>query len=298
MDAVIFILIYIHFVTIIISFSGNIFIVSVNLLDFYKNRRLPISDQLILGFSVFSLLYGLNEGYILIIDLTQFYSSEYFNIEKHFFMYVNSCTLWFPSLLSLHFCLKIVNINNRFYVGLQRRFPTLFPWVIIASPIGYFFLGLYSVLWRERECLQNTTSQNLSAEESTRCSWSLFIFTITCVLCTFFCSVSALTIASSLLKHMRRVQQNTEGSRSPNMDSHIRAIKTIGTLLATNILIFISVSILVLDKTAVPWRYLLGILISFCHILSSYFLIKGTKKLDKTLAEILNMFSWIRGNNQ
>ncbi|KAG8546502.1 hypothetical protein GDO81_018775, partial [Engystomops pustulosus] len=253
MDAVIITFIYINFVTIIISLPGNIFIVAVNLLDFYKNHRLPISDQLILGFSVFSLLYGLNEGYILYTDLTRLYSYRYITIEKHFFMYVNSCTLWFSALLSLHFCLKIVNINHRFYIGLQRRFPTLFPWVIIASPIGYFFLGLYSVLWREQECLQNTTSQNVSAEESTRCSWYLFIFMITCVLCTFFCSVSALTIASSLFKHMKRIQENTEGSRSPNMDAHIRAIKMITTLLAANIQIFTSVLILVLLKTSLPW---------------------------------------------
>ncbi|KAM3920449.1 taste receptor type 2 member 105-like [Leptodactylus fuscus] len=278
----------INIVTVIIAFPGNFFIVVVNVLDFFKNVRLSVSDQLILGFSVFNLLYELDEEYILSKDLLALPNNEYLNNEKLVFIYVNLCTLWFSALLSVHFCLKIVNINHRFYIYLQRRFPKMFPWIILAFLVGYFFLSLSFALVAYPECLPNTTS-GVKYMNSSRCSWLLAIFTAICVLCAMFCLVSALTILISLLRHMKRIEDNTEGSRSPNMDAHIRAMKTVITLLAANILIFISVSILVF--TDYPLGSLFGILISICHILSSFFLVKGTKKLDKTLVEILNWCS-------
>ncbi|KAG8542204.1 hypothetical protein GDO81_027247 [Engystomops pustulosus] len=284
MDALTITCIYINLGTLMIAFLENIFIIVVNFLDFCEKRRLPISDQLILGFSVSSLLHGLQKWYILCKCLLNLPRNEYDMKATHVFMYLNLCTLMFSALLSLHFCLKIVNINHRFYIGAQRKCPKLFPWIIIAFPLGFFFLNLFSALEISPECLQNTTFTIIVAiKMSPRCSWSLLFFSTFCILCASFCSVSASTIIFSLFKHMKTIHGNSEGSRSPNMDAHIRAVKTVTSLLAANIFIFISTTIL---------RYILsfplGILISISHIFSSYFLIKGTKKLDKALAEIVN----------
>ncbi|XP_040283879.1 taste receptor type 2 member 4-like [Bufo bufo] len=283
-------LMYICFVTLILSFPGNIFILVVNIIDFFRNRKLPLSDQLIFGFSAFSLLHGLHEGYAMYNDLYDLiigiHNDLYdLNINIHTFMYLNLNILWFSTLLSMHFCLKIVNINHWFYICLQKRFPKLFPWIVLAFLPGYFFLILYSALNTKPECLLNSTSKLIVLNEFVRCSWLLFIFLAVCFLCTFLCSVSASTILISLCKHMERIQENIQGSRSPNIEAHVRAVKTVTMLLAANILLFASVSVLALCFDA--WVYLFGILNFACYIFASYFLIKGTKKLDMTLAEIL-----------
>ncbi|KAG8546503.1 hypothetical protein GDO81_018776 [Engystomops pustulosus] len=159
MDTVKTALISVDYVTLIISFILNIFIIVVNVQDFGKNRRLPLSDQLLLSLSVFGLLHELSDGYFLYFDLLPGPSNDYSIKYLYFFMYMNLCTLWLSALLSLHFCLKIVNITQRFYIDLQRRFPMLFPWIIIAFSLGYFFMCLYSSLGINPKCLLNTTQQ-------------------------------------------------------------------------------------------------------------------------------------------
>ncbi|KAG9465281.1 hypothetical protein GDO78_018568 [Eleutherodactylus coqui] len=276
----------INIVTLTISLPGNIFIIVVNIVDFFKNRRLLLSDQLIFGFSMVNILHALQKWNILYKDLFHVVKNEYDKKAIYVFMYLNMCTLWFSTLLILHFCLKIVNINHRFYICLQRRFPKLFPWIIITFILGYFFLSLGSALDTNQECFLNKTFSAMDLPDSPRCYWPFLIFLIICGLCSLFCSVSAMTIIISLLKHLNRIQKNTESSRSPNMESHIRAVRTVTTLLAANILMFSSVfTVTMITPKAI---YPFGIVISICHTFSSYFLIKGTRKLDKTLEHFLN----------
>ncbi|KAG8551760.1 hypothetical protein GDO81_004249 [Engystomops pustulosus] len=217
MEAVTITLVSINYVTLILQFPGNAFIIVVLILDFYKNRRLPVNDQLILVLNVFNLLYGFNAGYLLYGYLSKLNDYGLFDQAIHHFMFSNLCSIVFSALLSIHFCLKIVNINNRFYIGLQKRFPNLFPWIIIAFPVGYFLLSHFSAAGRIKHCLLNTTSEFEYMEESLRCSWIAVFFVIICVTCTFSCTVSALTILISLFRHVKRMQENTRGS--PNTAS-------------------------------------------------------------------------------
>ncbi|KAG8539157.1 hypothetical protein GDO81_021335 [Engystomops pustulosus] len=285
-------LIYVIIVTLIIPLPGNIFIIVVNIQDYFKNRRLLLSDHLMIGLSVFNLLHEL-------LDTVVFTSKFFEENTTYGYMYLNMCSVTFSSLLSIHFCLKIVNIHHWFYIGLQRRFSKLLPWPLMTVISGYFFLSLYSVLEIKPGCLLNTTSSDFSLNLSPRCSWSLLILMICSGLCTVLCTVSALTILISLLKHMKRIQENTEGSRSPNMDAHIRAVKTITVLLVANIVIFISLlwNNLLFTWNETTWTYLFNVLIPICHIFSCYSLIKGTKKLDMALAKILQHCPFLTRRN-
>ncbi|KAG9469515.1 hypothetical protein GDO78_020327 [Eleutherodactylus coqui] len=281
------------FLTLIISFPANVFITAVNILDFFKNRRLLLSDLLISGITIANLLYGFLKA--VLWYYSQWISVEHFKICVHVGLYLTTITLLFSALLSIHFCLKIVNINHRFYICLQRRFPKLFPWIIITFLLGCFFLNLHSSLETNQDCLSNTTT-NVIPVTNPKCSWSTLIILAIYILGIFLCFVSALTVLISLLKHMRRIQENTEGSGSPNMEAHIRAIKTITSLLAANILIFTFTFLKVFAENILI--FISNFLISVSHLFSSYFFIKGTKKLEKRLEELLNRCSCFKGQNQ
>ncbi|KAG9463780.1 hypothetical protein GDO78_021110 [Eleutherodactylus coqui] len=285
---------YFNFVILIISFPPNFFIIAVNILDFFKNRRLLLSDLLISGISIVNLLHDFLKA--LVHYHYQLISKEYLKIGVFISLYLSMSTLLFSTLLSIHFCLKIVNINHRFYIYLQRSFPKVFPWIIITFLLGCFFLNLHSVLGTNQDCLSNTTTNVIQVKRPASCSWSILIILAIFVLGTFLCLASALTILISLLKHMKRIQGNTEGSGSPNTEAHIRAIKTITSLLAVNILTFTSVYILAFGNK--PLVSVFGFLISVSQICSSYFFIKGAKKLEKTLKEMLNHCSCFKGQNQ
>ncbi|KAG9468211.1 hypothetical protein GDO78_023252, partial [Eleutherodactylus coqui] len=235
-----------NFVTLIILFPVNVFIITVNILDFFKHRRFLLSDLFIFGISTANLLFDFLKAFLQYHS--QWISIEHYNLVSHVVLYLSMSTLLFSTLLSIHFCLKIVNINHRFYICLQRRFPKLFPWIIITFLLGCFFLNFHSALDTNQDCLSNTTSNVIQVMNPVKCSWSSIIILEIYVLGTTLCSVSALTILISLFKHLKRFQENTEGSGSPNMEAHIRAMKTIASLLITNILIFTSILILVFDE--------------------------------------------------
>ncbi|KAG9463900.1 hypothetical protein GDO78_020822 [Eleutherodactylus coqui] len=282
------------FVTLILLFAANIFIIVVNILDFFKTRKLLLSDLLISGISTANLLHDFLKAFL--HYYSQVISKEYLKIGLLVTLCLTINTLLFSAILSIHFCLKIVNINHRFYICLQRSFPKLFPGIIITFLLGCFFLNLHFSLGANEDCLTNTTLKVIQVKKSARCYWSLFITMTISALGTFLCSVSALTILISLLKHMKRIQENTEGSGSPNMEAHIRAIKTITSLLAANILICTSVFVIAFSEIILI--FLFDVLVSVSHIFSSYFFIKGTKKLEKTLEEILNHCSCFKAQNQ
>ncbi|KAG9480844.1 hypothetical protein GDO78_010227 [Eleutherodactylus coqui] len=282
--------VYINIVMLIISFPGNILIIAVNILDFCKNRRLPVSDQLIFGCSVFSLLHGL-------VEIVQFAIEEYHLITAHILMYFNIGTICFSALLNIHFCLKIVNINHWFYIGLQRRFSMLIYWPLMTFLLGYTLINFLSLLYIKQKVLLNTTS---AVVESQACSWSLFICMSMSVFDTLLCLVSTLTIVIHLFQHMKRIQENTMGSRSPNMEVYIRTVITVTTLLAANILLFSSMFFrcILVALNEMFGLHLFSILISTCHIFSSYFIIKGTKKLDTVLVKVLNQCLLLLKPNQ
>ncbi|KAG9467899.1 hypothetical protein GDO78_014075 [Eleutherodactylus coqui] len=282
------------FVTLIISFPTNFFIIAVNILDFFNTKKFLLTDFLICVISFVNLLHGFLKA------LVQYHyhliSKEYLKISVHVGLYTSMNTLLFSALLSIHLCLKIVNINHRFYICLQRSFPKWFPWIIITFLLGCFFLNLHSALETNHDCLSNTTSKVIQVKIPARCSWLILIILAVYVLGTLFCSVSILTILIFLLKHMKRAQENIEGSGSPNMEAHIRAIKTITSLLAANILAFTFIFILGFGEKILVSVF--GFLVSVSHICSSYFFIKGTKKLEKTLKEMLNHCSCFKGQNE
>ncbi|KAG9464515.1 hypothetical protein GDO78_019848 [Eleutherodactylus coqui] len=241
------------FVTLFISFPANLFIIAVNILDFFKSRRLLLSDLLISGISTANLLYGFLKVFLRYYSL--WISVEHYKISVH-----------------------------------VRRFPKLFPGIIITFLLGCFFLNLLSSLETNQDCLSNTTTTVIQVARP-KCSWSTLIILAIYTLGTFLCSVSALTILISLLKHMKRIQQNTEGPGSPNMEAHIRAIKTITSLLAANILMFTSVFVIAFAENILI--FIFNFLISLCDIFSSYFFYNGNKKTGEKAgrdAEPLLMF--------
>ncbi|XP_069829070.1 taste receptor type 2 member 9-like [Dendropsophus ebraccatus] len=290
MDALQITLIAMSYVTAIFSLPGNIFIIVVNIVDFCRNKEKTLGDRLIFYFSIFTFLHGLLEVCVLCIAILLFKDYDAIGFTVFFIM----STLWFSALLSIHYCLKIVTIHHWFYIRLQRGFPKSFPWIHLAFFLEFAFISFSSNLDKKQECLLNTTDPHAgSVQISPRCAWQELIFLIICALCTFLSSVSASTILISLCKHMKRIQGNSEGSGSPNIAAHIRAVRTVSTLLVTNILIFISMAIQLFKQES--WIYLFDSLIFISYTFSSYFFIKGTKKLDKMLAEILNQCACLSG---
>ncbi|KAM8921413.1 taste receptor type 2 member 7-like [Pelodytes ibericus] len=269
---------------------GNAFISSVNIMDLIKQKRLCVTDQLITGISVFSLLLQfieLTDWFFQLIQSESIYEGEKELTLSISFLTVLLCYLWFCSWLCVHFCLKIVNINNRSYVCLQRGFSKMFPWLLIPSIFGPVSVSLPVAL---KEWSPSNTTLGISNQTNgmghSFCSHHVYFAVAS--LGFLLCSVSAVTIISSLYRHVRRMQDNAEGSRSPNVQAHIRAVKTVTSLLVLNVIMFTSLTLGIIKYDSMDWQYALTVLVSISHFLSSLNLIKGNSKLDGKLSDMLS----------
>ncbi|KAM8921405.1 taste receptor type 2 member 8-like [Pelodytes ibericus] len=277
---------------IVASIPGNMFIVLVNILDLIKNKRLCVTDQLITGIGICSLLHQFNEFALLssalIVGLL--FTDQALKINYAFFMSVLLCYLWFSSWLCVHFCLKIVKINNTVYIYLQKTFPKLFPWLFVPSIVVSVLVSFPIVLrYRIDSSPCNTTiiisnQTGLDAEASPMAYWPYQAYFTVSALGFLLCSLSAGVIIHSLFRHMKQMLSNVQGPRSPSIEAHIHAVKTLTSILMLNIVLFSSSVVTIFKKDGNLWGILLPIVTSVCHILSSLSQVKGNNKLNKTLS--------------
>ncbi|KAM8921406.1 taste receptor type 2 member 7-like [Pelodytes ibericus] len=207
------------------ALPGNAFIFSVNIIDLIKQKRLCVTDQLITGISVFSFVLHfleLHNWFSRVIYSKDLFKSDYTNTV--YLRIALVCYLWFSAWLCVHFCLKIVNIKQRFYRLVQKGFPKMFPWILILSLLGSMSVNLPIAV----DLMKGLSPPN------TTCGCLEETYIAVCIPGFLLCLISAGTIIWSLYRHMRRMRGIADGSRSPNTEAHVRAIKTIASILFVN----------------------------------------------------------------
>ncbi|KAG8538869.1 hypothetical protein GDO81_021874 [Engystomops pustulosus] len=282
-------------VSLLFSFSGYIFILAVNILDWIKNKRLDISDQIISGLGVFSLLqrtyqvsircvalmYGLH-------DITRFawlcihltYSS------------IDLCTLLFSSLLGVHFCLKIVNLNQNFYIYIQSMFPKMFPWILLLSVLTSLLIS-GPAAWDLSQHDFNSTGQIKTSHSPLNRFLSLKFFYAFFSFCFLIFLMSLLVTIVSLHKHVRRMQNNATKLRAESAEAHVNAVRTLLSLLCLNLLYFILPIIIIYKKNEPQWMNGFLLIYAMCHIFDIPILIRGSTKLQKRLKKMWFHFATV-----
>ncbi|MEE6490702.1 hypothetical protein FKM82_015960 [Ascaphus truei] len=272
---------------------GNMFIFAVNILDWTKNKRLSSSDQIIFGLSVLNILQR-------ILKMCSYFIPERLHLVTTVFTYslmaVLYCNLWFFNWLCVHYCLKIVNINQLFYIDLQRKFHKMVPWLLILSTLGSCLM-MISIVWdNPKEFSPNTTYANHKDLLTCTTCYIVPIYVALSLIAFLMSSISVLTILTSLYRHMKRMRHNADGFRSPSVEAHVRAVKTLTSLLVLNIFIYF-IMILYIVIAEDRWMHFINIALPFHPALSALILIRGNMKLKKTFERMLCYFSCTRAAN-
>ncbi|MEE6490701.1 hypothetical protein FKM82_015959 [Ascaphus truei] len=272
---------------------GNMFILGVNILDWTKNKRLSSSDQIIFGLSVLNILQRT-------LKICSYFIPEHLHlIGTAFsvsFMAVIYCNLWFSNWLCVHYCLKIVNMNQRFYIDLQRKFHKMLPWLLILSTLVSCLISLSVALDFQVPFSPNTTDAtvDLFFQKNCKLCCTIPIYVATSSLAFLMSSSSVFAILISLRRHMKRMRQSSDGFR---MGPPVRAAETLTSLLVINIVFFLTLVILIYKDKEATWKNIVNISLAFYPVLSSMVLIRGNIKLKKTFARILCCFSCTRAAN-
>ncbi|XP_071972606.1 taste receptor type 2 member 43-like [Engystomops pustulosus] len=280
-----------EFITVLFLIPTNIFIVIVNLLTWIKDKKFSQVEQLITSISVCNFVEEmLTPTYVVNIIYD---SPKIKNIYFALSCMVLSCNVWFSTFLCVYFCLKIVNVKNTLYMCLQRNFQKILPWLFVSAILGSVLVSVPFILIITEENVSNpklNTSAINWQSDSTFISFKerdiLFFLTLSWI-ALLILSISTLVIVTSLFKHMNQVQQNLGGFRSPNMKIHVQALRTIMSLLFSNIIILLVLTAN-LSSNDNMWSYVIIPLYFMSKVVVCWSLIKGNRNLDKTLRNIFS----------
>lgn len=284
----------VDFVIMLISTPGNIFILMVIILDVANSNRLLINYQLICGISIFHII-----GQVLHIcqDILALINNNLFSLataEKLIFafdMVCYLCNAYFSTLLCMHFCLKIVNINQKIYIYVQKIFHRGFNWILISTVVGSVAWSLISIWsWSKGSPFNNTLSEDTFSGTSYN---KLFIFHqisgIPILLPIITLSFSALTVIISLFKHMKNVKNNANGLKTPSVEAHLKAIQTIMSFLTINLISVAAGSYYLLLSIRDINQYVSCTSLAIYYVFTPIILIKGNRKLEKTFYKLFKV---------
>ncbi|XP_063296040.1 taste receptor type 2 member 10-like [Pelobates fuscus] len=276
----------VEMIALALSVSGNMFIIVTNLLAWTKNKTFNLSDQLITWISVSNVFFVLLR---LISNLIYEKVNQAFYIMLHLALIF--CNLWFCAWLTTYFCLKINNLCNRFYISLQRRLYKIFPWIPIPSVLVALLVSLPVALFRPEKILPSKADNDSVSHILTYSSnfiVSFLIYGTFSTLAFFFSGYSIMNIVMSLYRHIKNMQGNIRGFRGSNVEVHVRAVKTVISVLSFNVILFTvnAVTVFYIDDMSI--LYYSSISTSFIHFLCSVILINGNCNLSKSLRTLRN----------
>uniref|UniRef100_A0A674IKT4 Taste receptor type 2 n=1 Tax=Terrapene triunguis TaxID=2587831 RepID=A0A674IKT4_9SAUR len=210
-----------HLISMIISVSefligiiGNGLIVAVNYSDWVKRGKLSSCDLILTSLSItrFCLQCQLMVGILLYVTPSLKSSSQrkLYKIMNIFWMFLNHSSVWFATLLSVFFCLKIANFTQPLFLWLKLRISGLVPWLVLGT--------LVTSLLPTVPLAYNKTLPETALRRT--------------------------IIVISLCRHTRQMQYNTIGLSSVSIEAHIRAIKAVITFLIVCISYFLAVHIM------------------------------------------------------
>ncbi|KAG8544862.1 hypothetical protein GDO81_021701, partial [Engystomops pustulosus] len=278
-------------ITFLLLTPTNMFISIVILLNWIKDKKLPLVDQLIASISVCNIAEEVMKSikFLNIIYNSSKISMIYFSLCSM----VMSCNVWFSTFLCVYFCLKIVNVKNTLYICLQRNFQKIFPWLFVSAILGSVLVSLPFILRITEENISTPklNSTFLDFQEMGVLSFIILFWTAMLIF-----SISALIFVISLFKHMNQVQQNLGGFRSPNMKVHVQALITVILFLITNITISIVLTIN-LTLRGYTWNYMIMPFYSTSKLAGCWSLIKGNRNLDETLKNIFRKLHCTKTSN-
>ncbi|KAG9460861.1 hypothetical protein GDO78_019055 [Eleutherodactylus coqui] len=284
----------------LVSTSGHMFILLVNALDAAKSRRLHLGDRLICNISVVNILFlNLN----IFEDIFFFLRPINISIEaanKCFlvlYLTMHSSNIWFSTWLCVYFCVTIVKINQRFYIYLQKIFPKVVTWICIFTVLQSIIFSFFSVRTNSAELSSNSTDTVYDVIESLRMYYMytphIYIYSVTFSASFIISYASALTVIFFLFKHMKKMKHNSEVPRNtPNVEAHIRAIRTILALLAINTLLFLSALHWFTMNSITNYQHFTIIFSALHSLLLPLVLIKLNSKLNKILQKFLQNWTF------
>ncbi|XP_027731067.1 taste receptor type 2 member 7-like [Vombatus ursinus] len=215
----------------------NGFIALVNCIDWVKRKKLLPSDLILVSLAItrIGLLCGLMwNSYLILI---------YFGVPTHvriidvFLVLTHNSNIWFATILSIFYFLKITSFSNPLFLWMKWRIDRMV-FMLLGVPLIIYFSILfpmiktmhyyYGVLFSSGK--ERNVSQEVQMSKSKLIMLQLPLSLLSLI--PFILSTITFSLIIVFLwKHIRQMQLNATGSRDPSTEVHVQAMKAMSSFL-------------------------------------------------------------------
>ncbi|NWX54791.1 T2R40 protein, partial [Promerops cafer] len=179
-----------------------------------------------------------------------YFEENIFGVFKTGYMFLNYSSLWFGAWLSVFYCIKVASFTQSFFIWLKLRIARMVPWMLLTSWLCSFMAAI-PFAWDVYGVHDNFTAPssvtNSSVMRTTRKD-SLGLLILLCNagigMPVILSVVSSILLIQSLWIHTRQMQNNASGFRDPSLEAHMKAIKSVCSLLILYVTYFIAFTFL------------------------------------------------------
>ncbi|OCT71530.1 taste receptor type 2 member 40-like [Xenopus laevis] len=279
----------------VFGLAGNMFILLTSFTDWRKthNTNPYAAITISIGFSniLLQATTFLNE-FCIVLSTNVFMQETSIKsfIAIQISLFINS--LLFSLCLCFYYCVKILQITQPCFLKMKQEIARITPWFLAVSMLVSFSIGIPSY-WDLYWTLTGATNSSVNwiqmkVKFNRRYQWVFILqmLTSSVALIVFFCL--AITILSSLCRHMRRMKHNNAGFNKSSLDVHVSAAKTLTLILLLHLYFFAAICILFNSTlTWGTWFFNLSyIMVTSFPSLNSLILITGNSQLRNTLKNI------------
>ncbi|NXL81597.1 T2R40 protein, partial [Leptocoma aspasia] len=182
-----------------------------------------------------------------------YFEKNIFGVMKTGYMFLNYCILWFGAWLSVFFCIKVASFTQSFFIWLKLRIARLVPWMLLTSWLCSFTAAI-PFAWNFYVVHNNFTAPssmtNSSAMRTTKkdtLCLLILLYNAGIGMPLILSVVSSILLIQSLWVHNRQMQNNASGFRDPSLEAHMKAIKSVCSLLILYVTYFIAFTLLLYD---------------------------------------------------
>ncbi|KAM9650377.1 taste receptor type 2 member 4 [Trichechus inunguis] len=220
-------------VSVVLDFVGlilSLFIAVVSYKTWVTRHSLSSSDRILFSLAISRLLMlGLVLLYVTIFFVT-LNTERSVSLSAFFllsWMFLNSSSLWFVTLLNTLYCVKIANFQHPVFLLLKHHLSPKVPRLLLACILTAALTTiLFFVLSQTSPFPEHGTSRNSTVFDISEGILSLVTLLLLGSFPQFIVNVtSASLLIYSLQRHIQKMQRNVTGFWNPQTEAHMGAVK-------------------------------------------------------------------------
>ncbi|XP_040211593.1 taste receptor type 2 member 40-like [Rana temporaria] len=209
---------------------------------------------------------------------------------------------WLIAWLSTYYCTTITNI--RIFIWMKRILVSFLPHLLFLSAVVSFILSIQSVWYLNIQIsFHNSTLRSILPDfKFSIYNPNVVLIISLCSSLPFLVTLGALVVTmSSLFRHIRKVKKNDSGFAPPNLQAHVRAMRTMILFLLLSILSNVAEIFNIVAPSfsfsSDLLQFIIWLMVAIFPLAEAVIIIQSSRKLKEMVPQIFCVGRLMGGQN-